>query len=129
MTFTIPIYYTQQYKTKDDKTFLINLNWFRNAFFHQQNAVKIYIEDIVSRQLEDVGPILGPYTVHYKLYYKNGICDGSNIIPMAEKFFLDALQIKHTREDNVKHHFGSSWEVVEQDRENPRVEITIQPKD
>lgn len=124
--FTIPIYWTQTFKTKPDKTVLNGLNFYRNSHFHTLNRMKLEVQEVIIKQLQEVGPVLGPYKVHYDLYYKTPTCDGSNIIAIMEKLFLDSLQIAGTvREDNVKHHKGSSWQVVEQDKLNPRVEVYI----
>ncbi len=68
------------------------------------------------------------YKLHIKLYYKNPNSDGSNIVAMMEKFTLDALQ-EHgiTTNDTVNYHVGTTWEVVGQDKLNPRVDIEILP--
>ena len=125
MTFTLPIYYTQEFKTKDDKTFLLGMNWYRNAHYHIQNKVKQDLEASLLKQFEQVGPILGPYKVHYTVYYKNPSCDGANIVALSEKFFLDALQVDLVRQDSVRHHLGSTWVIGGCDKLNPRVEINI----
>lgn len=71
--------------------------------------------------------IAGKFTVHTKLYYKNPSSDGRNVVPMVEKFLLDALQEAGVIvNDNVKYDMGGSWEVAGQDKLNPRVEITIE---
>jgi len=123
----LPIYFTQEFKTKDPKTFLVGMNWFRNAFHHQQNLVKSHYHSIVSEQLTNSSlRIEGQYTLSIKLYYKNTSCDGSNIFAMMEKFTLDALQsLEVTKQDNVKFHIGTTTTVIEQDKLNPRVEIEI----
>ena len=128
INITLPIYYTQEFKTKKDKTFLIGLNWERNAHFFIKSEVKRHFHDLVINQII---PISNPYTLfttHTKLYYKNPSCDGSNIIPMIHKYLLDALQeCKVLSNDSVKYEMGGSWEVVGQDKLNPRCEITITP--
>ena len=60
------------------------------------------------------------------MYYKNPNCDGANIISLIEKFTLDALQENGVIvNDTVKNHKGTMWEVIGQDKENPRCEIKI----
>ena len=125
MTFTLPIYYTQTFKTKPDKTFLIGMNWYNTAHYHIKNEVKQSLTTLITEQFENIGPVLGPYKVHYTLYWKNPSSDGSNIISLSEKIFLDAIQQGLVSEDNVKHHMGSTWTNAGQDKVNPRVEITI----
>lgn len=126
MTVVLPIYYTQEFKTKANKTSLAGMNLYRNAHHFLQNNMKKYFQSLVIEQLPTVDTPLEQFTVHYNLYYKSSSCDASNIIALIEKFYLDALKEHGTIvDDNVKYHLGSSWTVVEQDKENPRVEITL----
>jgi len=126
MTVILPIYYTQEFKTKPNKTSLVGMNLYRNAHHFLQNNMKKHFQDLVIEQLPPVVEVVQQFTVTYKLYYKSPACDGSNIIALIEKFYLDALK-EHglIADDNVKYHLGSSWTTIEQDKENPRVEITI----
>ena len=126
MTVTLPIYYTQEFKTKSNKTSLVGMNLYRNANYFLQNNMKKHFQLLVIEQLPAVAEVLQQFTVTYKLSYKSPVCDGSNIIALIEKFYLDALK-EHglIADDNVKYHLGSSWTIIEQDKENPRVEITI----
>ena len=126
MTVILPIYYTQEFKTKPNKTSLVGMNLYRNAYHFLQNAMKKYFQELVIEQLPSVERQLKQFTVNYKIYYKSPVCDGSNIIALIEKFYLDALK-EHglIADDNVKYHLGSSWTIIEQDKENPRVEVTI----
>ena len=126
MTLTLPIYHTIERKKSADKIILLALNWYRNAFYHEQNSVKQEYHELVSQQVTDSK--FTQFTIHYKLYYKNPICDPSNIVAIVEKFLLDALQSSNViPNDSVKFHLGSSWEVVEQSKSNPRIEAVISP--
>ena len=128
--FNLPIYFTNTYKTKPDKTFLVGMNWFRNAHYHEQNKVKTHYHELIGDIVPHLARINSQYSLNIDLYYKNPTCDGSNISALMEKFVLDALQeFKVVTQDNVKFHIGTTWSVIEQDRDNPRCEITIQPKD
>ena len=128
MTLILPIYYTKNYVRKPSKTFLVNMNWYRNAFHHLSNEVKTYYHDLVKEQVKDSDETFNKYTLHTKVFYKNKSCDGRNIVPVIEKFVLDALQeAEVTTEDTVKEDLGGSWEVADQDKDNPRVEIEIIP--
>ena len=105
---------------------MLSLNWFRNCNPFTLNTAKQELEQELIKQFENVGPVLGTYKVEYNLYYKNPSSDGSNIIALVEKSFLDGAQKAGLlKEDNVKHHKGSSWSVIAQDKDNPRCEISI----
>lgn len=126
MTFTSPIYWTRG--VRKPKTSLCGMNQHNDMHYHERNAMKAYLESALVEQLAGIGPILGPYKVHYSIYYKNPSCDGANIAALIEKSFLDALQTAGvTRQDNVQHHLGSTWSVAGQDKLNPRCEISILP--
>lgn len=106
---------------------MVALNWYRNAFHHEQNEVKTYYHELIaSGDLPD--PVQGTYTLDIVVYYRNSVSDGSNISSIFEKFVLDSLQtLNITQQDNVKHHLGTTWSVGGCDKENPRVEITLIP--
>lgn len=126
-SISLPIYYTVEYKTKEPKTFLVSLNWFRNAYHHEQNTVKRYYHDLIKHSIV-TAPISSTYKLDIKVFYKNPQSDGSNIAAMFEKFFLDALQeLKIVQQDNVKYHLGTTWSVGGQDKDNPRCEIIVIP--
>ena len=125
MTLQLPIYYTEHFKTKPSKTFLVGINWFRNAHHFAQNNVKQHYHQLVADQL--LNPVsFNKFIIDYRLYYKSPVCDPSNIIALIEKFTLDALKLNNIiPDDNVNYHLGSSYSVVAKDTINPRVEITI----
>ncbi|MGD8305295.1 MAG: hypothetical protein PVF17_01455 [Ignavibacteria bacterium] len=125
---SLPIYYTKHYKTKPDKTFYVGLNWFRNAYHHEINEVKKYYHSLVATY-NNITAINGPYKLKMLVYYKNPSSDGHNAT-IVEKFFLDAIQeLNIVKQDNVKYHLGTIWEVAGQDKDNPRMEIEIIPHD
>lgn len=126
MTVILPIYYTQEFKTKPNKTSLVGMNLYRNAHYFLQNNMKKHFQDLVIEQLPPVVEVVQQFTVTYKLYYKSPVCDASNIVALIEKFYLDAIK-EHGLiiDDNVNYHISSSWQVVAQDKTNPRIEVTI----
>lgn len=125
LKLTLDIYWTQEFKTKKDKTWLVGLNNYRNWHYHTSSKWKQDFHQLVIDQLPDNLPTFTRYTINYKLYYKRS-CDGSNIVPLIEKVILDTLQEQGIlTNDTVNYHLGSSWEVVEQDVDNPRCEIEI----
>jgi|SaaInlV_120m_DNA_4_1040238.scaffolds.fasta_scaffold33744_1 Holliday junction resolvase RusA-like endonuclease len=123
LKITVPIYHGVR------KKYMIGLNWYGTAHYRARNKVKQEYSIRVGKVLEslenDVN-ITSPFTTHFKIYYKNKVSDGDNLVAVAGKFLLDALQ-EHgiVDDDNVQHHTSSSWEVVEQDRHSPRIEVTI----
>ena len=126
MTVVLPIYYIQEFKTKANKTHLVGMNLYRNAHHFLQNAMKKYFQELVLEQLPPVEQQLKQFTVNYKVYYKSPVCDGSNIVALIEKFYLDAIKVHGLiSDDNVNYHLGSTWSITEQDKENPRIEIAI----
>lgn len=128
---TLPIYWTQTYKTKPDKTVMAGMNWFRNAHYHAQNAMKKDFHELVHSQLpNDPGTYDGCFRLELDIYYKNANCDGANIAAIIEKFVLDSLQsLNIVINDNVKYHKGTTWRVLGQDKDNPRCEVTLVKED
>lgn len=126
MTVILPIYYTQEFKIKPNKTSLVGMNLYRNAHHFLQNNMKKYFQDLVIEQLPPVVEVVQQFTVTYKLYYKSPVCDASNVVALIEKFYLDAIK-EHGLiiDDNVNYHISSSWQVIAQDKTNPRIEVTI----
>ena len=126
MPVVLPIYYIQEFKTKANKTHLVGMNLYRNAHHFLQNAMKKHFQELVLEQLPSVEQQLKQFTVDYKVYYKSPVCDGSNIVALIEKFYLDAIKTHGLiSDDNVNYHLGSTWSVAGQDKENPRIEIAI----
>ena len=126
MTIVLPIYYIQEFKTKANKTHLVGMNLYRNAHHFLQNAMKKHFQELVLEQLPSVEQQLKQFTVNYKVYYKSPVCDGSNIVALIEKFYLDAIKTHGLiSDDNVNYHLGSTWSVAGQDKDNPRIEIAI----
>lgn len=91
--------------------------------------MKQEFHELVLNQVDALDTPIEEFTLHTDLFYKNPSCDGRNIVPMVEKFVLDALQGPIITNDNVKCDKGGSWAVVEQDKLNPRVEITLTEKE
>lgn len=122
----LPIYWTQEFKTKKDKVWLAGINAYRNWHHHTSNKFKVEFEQLVTNQIKSWTPIDGQFTLELHLYYKNPNCDGANIIALMEKVVLDALQKSNIiTNDNVKYHMGSTWTIAGQDKSNPRCEIYI----
>lgn len=125
ITITLPIYWVKKYKRKKDKVTLMSMNWYRNAFYFDQNNAKKYFSELVAEQVGSA-KIDGQYRLSIDIYYKNPNCDGANVASMMEKFVLDALQEQDVVvNDNVKYHLGTKWAIVGKDADNPRCVVTV----
>ena len=133
MMITLPIYlqlpfkYKKAQKKKPDGLYTtpINFNEARlmNRFTYPR--VKKAFAEIAGEQVR--GKVYQwQIKVVYNLYYKNIQSDVTNWIAVVDKFFLDVLQKEGCIiDDNVKYVIETVARVVEQDRENPRVEVEI----
>jgi len=125
---TIPCYYTQHFKTKKDKTFLVGMNWYRTAHHFIKNEVKKWFTEDILKQLTalQAEPIKGKYEVAFKYFYKNPSSDLMNVCGLASKHANDAFEKYGLIEKkNVKHCIKECAYVREQEKENPRVEIFV----
>jgi len=125
-TIILPIYYTQVFKTKDDKVWLVGDNAFRNWHYFLKNEVKQHYHKCVGRQVNST-VLTGQYKLLMDVYLKNPNSDGSNVASRMEKFTLDALQeCGVVVDDSSKYHMGTTWELKGIDKLDPRVEIVLQ---
>ena len=126
MQITLPIYYTQNFKTKKPKSFMLGLNWYRNAYFRLSNDVKRHYHKLIASQLDSDCERFNKPFLHYKLFYKNASSDMMNVVSVVDKFLLDVLQKNGViSNDNVRIYTKAMIEVAGQDKDNPRVEVTI----
>lgn len=123
VTITLPIYYTQDYKTKKSKTYLVGLNNYRNWHHRFSNIVKIHYHELVLQAIGDNK--FKKIKLLYRVYVGRKNIDGSNIRSVIEKFFLDGLvESGAIQDDSVEYVVGDSSEYY-LDKERPRIEITI----
>lgn len=122
-TITLPIHYTQTFKTKKPKTILVGMNWYRNAHFLVSNKVKSHyhemVWDILPRQK------FTKVRLEYRVFVGRRNTDGHNIRSVIEKFFLDSLvEGGYIADDSIDFVVGdtSSYYL---DKDNPRIEISI----
>jgi len=126
-TVTLPVYYTDEKVRVKSKTVLVSSNWFRNAHYYLKNNVKVHFENLIriNVKLNNHEKINEPYITRYRYYYKNKASDGSNVVSMLEKFFLDGMQKSGVLpEDNVLFHSSDGFRCFE-DKKNPRIEIDV----
>jgi hypothetical protein len=129
---TIPVYWTQKYKTKKDKTMLAGMNAYRNLFYHAKNQMKKDLEEHVKIGVykEKMLPIKGEYKVEYYYHYKNSISDLLNVGALSSKVLLDALQdLGLVENDNVKYCKEEHFYVGEKNINNPHMQIRIEAID
>ena len=120
--YILPIYWNQSKK----KTVLVGMNAYRNWHYLVSAKFKREFGELVDTQVLEHVPLTKPYTLHMKVYYKNPNCDGSNVVALIEKVFLDALiSAGVLPNDTVQWHLGTTWEIAGQDKINPRCELTI----
>ena len=128
MTIVLPIYYTQNFITKPDKTFLVGLNWERNAHYFIKSTVKRHYHELVSKQVQPLDIPYEKFVAHTTVYWKSANCDIRNISPMIEKYLMDALQVCGVlTNDNSKFDMGGTLTNGGQSKDNPRCEVTIEP--
>lgn len=123
LTITLPIHYEQTFKTKKSKTFLVGLNWYRNAHYRLNNIVKSRYHDLTR---EAIGKSkFGKIRLIYRVYVARNGTDGTNIRSVIEKFFLDGLvECGAIKDDSIAYVLGDESHYFI-DRENPRIEIDI----
>jgi len=125
INLTFPIYYTQEFKTKPSKTFLVGLNWYRNAHHMLSNKVKAHYHELVKKQIGDTVITTG-IRLHYKVYAQRNGTDGHNIRAVMEKFICDGLvESGVIKDDSIEYLKGDSSEYFI-DKLNPRIDIYIE---
>ena len=130
INITLPVYYTQTFKTKPDKKIFVAMNWWRNCHYHIKNEVKQWFNTETLKQLtaQDAKPIKGPYETAFVYYFKTATTDLGNVCALASKHVNDSFQSYGLVEnDNVKFCRKEAYYVGEQDKDNPRVEIFVRP--
>jgi len=121
---TFPIYYVQEFKTKPSKTFLVGLNWYRNAHHMLSNKVKAHYHELVLEQV--LGRRFGKVKLHYKVYAGRNGTDGHNIRAVMEKFICDGLvECGALEDDSIEFLKGDTSEYFI-DKLNPRIEVEIE---
>ena len=144
ITISLPVYYTIEYKkpkttkvkqkdgrykikTIDSRTFLVALNWYRNENPFTLDDVKQHYHKLVLEALQSKNFVIpDKYSTSYKYCYKSSVSDAGNVISIIEKYVLDGLkECGVITDDSVKYHIRSDGWTIEEDKTNPRLEITI----
>jgi len=112
---------------KKEKRFYVNLNIYRNAHHFTLNSAKVTFKEIVQDQIDRL-PLLNRIKLHYRVFApSNRKIDTMNVGSIADKFFCDALvESKKIIDDNYDFVVYNGFEFGGIDKENPRVEVTIE---
>lgn len=120
ISLSLPVYF----EIKKNKTILVGMNWYRNAHYFEQNKVKQFYTALIFTLLPAVK--YDQYTIQYTYHYKNSSSDLMNVCSIIDKFLQDALQSKGiVQNDTVKYCLGTTCDVGDKDKLNPKIEIKI----
>jgi hypothetical protein len=112
------------------KRWWLNLNHYRNAHHQTLDKAKKEFTDIVLPRLVDI-PHLAQAQLSYILYGPSEqLCDVANVCSIVDKFFSDCMvKAERLTDDNRKYlpQVAYGWGGV--DRDNPRVDVIIEPYD
>lgn len=111
-----------------DKPFYLNLNVYRNAHYHTLNKAKTMFEQQVTPLLK-ILPKLINVELTYTLFTKTKqLSDVSNVCSIVDKFFCDSLvNLGYLPDDNYNHLSKVVYCFGGVDKDNPRVEVSINP--
>lgn len=76
------------------KSVPLNLNWYRNAHFHELNSAKLLFAQKIKPLLKDLPKLEegDQITLVYTLYPRTRqLCDVANVCSIVDKFFCDTL--------------------------------------
>jgi len=121
-----PLFVSIPRKTKKDKTYRLNLNYYRNWNYAISNIIKQKYKE----EMEDVIkvlPCLGKVSLKFVLHKaSNRRIDRANVLCIIEKFFCDALvEYGKLGDDNDEYIVSTTYLTGGVDKRNPRVEIFI----
>ena len=120
-SIVLPVYYQVSKKKK----VLLGMNWYRNAHFRSQSAMKLYMSELCVMALKGHVPLTGTYGVKYVYFYKRSNSDLTNVCSLSSKIFNDVLQDEGlVVNDTVIWCIEERFIVGKKDTINPRVEIT-----
>jgi len=108
------------------KYFALNLNGYRNEFYHSLNKAKVEYKKTISNQLLAL-PKLSVIEISYTYYPKTKRrCDLDNVCSVTAKFFQDALvETGLLEDDDYLHIPKTTFLFGSVDKLNPRIDIRI----
>jgi hypothetical protein len=110
----------------NDKSWILNLNTYRNTNRFTLNDVKILYKGMMQEQIAKL-PELSKVAVRFILFPKSARkTDTPNVCSIHDKFFMDALvEAKKLPDDTFEHYVETGYKFGGIDRHNPRVAIEI----
>ena len=126
-TVSMPLFVMLPRKTMADKKVILNLNGYRNWSHFMSNDIKKRYAAIAEPKLKGIVFEL-PIKLTFTLWKsQNRLIDRANPLCITEKFFCDALtNYGCIPDDNDKYIVSTKYITGGIDRENPRVDITMQ---
>ena len=124
--FILPIYGIAK-ATKASKNPALNVNWYRNVYYRDNNLAKAKFKKHIQPQLDLIDPIQGKIKVMYVFYAaRKNHPDLDNFVGTVKKYFQDALvESGLLPDDNVNYIVANSECYGGVDKGNPRVEAFI----
>lgn len=125
-TLAAPLLVYLPRKTMDDKTWILNLNNYRNAPHFLLNDTKKLYKQVMAEQIAKL-PQLGRIAVRFRLFPKTRRkTDTPNVCSIHDKYFMDALvEANKLQDDHYDFYVETGYVFGEVDKHNPRVEIEI----
>jgi len=113
-------------KTKADRSFILNLNNYRNTHYHILNQAKYLYKKNMENQIRNL-PLLRKVAVRFVLFPRTRqLMDTPNVCSVHDKFFMDALvEASKLPDDNYLHYVETGYKFGAIDPKNPRVDIEI----
>lgn len=107
--------------------FALNMNQYRNAHHMTLNKAKVMFKELVS-PLVSALPVMERVKLTYTVFPKTAqLFDIGNVCCVVDKFFSDALvELGRLPDDNYRYLAQIDYRFGAIDRENPRVEVTIE---
>lgn len=124
---TVPLFVLLPRKTKPPRKVIINLNNYPHWSYFLYNDIKKQYKENLAPKLEGL-KLSTPIGISYTLYRGNmREGDRMNVLSVHDKFFCDALTsfgcIPDDSDEFIVDHYFETGII---DKEDPRVEVTIQ---
>lgn len=112
------------------KYFVLNINQYRNAHYFTLNNAKVGYSKLIEEQVKSL-PQFNKVKLTFTYFPKDKrLNDLSNVLSIHDKFFCDTL-VRHKKlpDDTYLQVCQVDYRFGEIDKQNPRVDILIEPED